>query len=41
VTTAYHTCLFLWAREAEKAVSQGQSAQAARVPAPLAAVLAR
>jgi hypothetical protein len=40
VTTAYHTCLFLWAREAEKAVSQGQSAQAARVPAPLAAVLA-
>jgi hypothetical protein len=40
VTTAYHTCLFLWAREAEKAVSQGQSAQMARVPAPLAAVLA-
>ena len=39
VTTAYHTCLFLWAREAEKAVSQGQSVQAARVPAPLAAVL--
>jgi hypothetical protein len=40
VTTAYHTCLFLWAREAEKAVSHGESAQAARVPAPLAAVLA-
>jgi hypothetical protein len=40
VTTAYHTCLFLWAREAEKAVSQGQTAQTARVPAPLAAVLA-
>ena len=40
VTTAYHTCLFLWAREAEKAVGQGQSAQMARVPAPLAAVLA-
>lgn len=39
-TTAYHTCLFLWAREAEKAVSQGQSAQTARVAAPLAAVLA-
>jgi hypothetical protein len=39
VTTAYHTCLFLWARAAETAVSQGQSAQAARVPAPLAAVL--
>ena len=41
VTTAYHTCLFLWAREAEKAVSQGQSAQTARAPAPLAAVLAQ
>jgi hypothetical protein len=41
VTTAYHTCLFLWAREAERAVSQGQTVQAARVPAPLAAVLAR
>jgi hypothetical protein len=41
VTTAYHTCLFLWAREAEKAVSQGQSVQVARVPAPLAAVLAQ
>ena len=40
VTTAYHTCLFLWAREAEKAVSLGQSVQAAPVPAPLAAVLA-
>ncbi len=39
VTTAYHTCLFLWAREAEKAVSQGQTVQAARVPGPLAAVL--
>ena len=41
VTTAYHTCLFLWAREAEKAVSQGQTAQSARVPAPLATVLAQ
>ena len=40
VTTAYHTCLFLWAREAEQAVGQGQSMQTARVPAPLAAVLA-
>ncbi len=39
VTTAYHTCMFLWAREAEKAVSLGQAAQAARVPGPLAAVL--
>ncbi|MCC6188522.1 MAG: hypothetical protein IT318_05780 [Anaerolineales bacterium] len=41
VTTAYHTCLFLWAREAERAVSQGYSVQSAAVPAPLAAVLAR
>jgi hypothetical protein len=40
VTTAYHTCLFLWAREAERAVSQGQSVQTAAAPAPLAAVLA-
>lgn len=40
VTTAYHTCLFLWAREAEKAVQQGQTVQSARMPAPLAAVLA-
>jgi hypothetical protein len=39
VTTAYHTCLFLWAREAERAVGQGQAVQSAAVPAPLAAVL--
>jgi hypothetical protein len=41
VTTAYHTCLFLWAREAERAVSQGYTVQSAAVPAPLAAVLGR
>jgi hypothetical protein len=41
VTTAYHTALFLWAREAEHAVSLGQSAQSAVAPAPLRAVLAR
>jgi hypothetical protein len=41
VTTAYHTSLFLWAREAERAVGRGQSVRAAAVPAPLAAVLAR
>ncbi len=41
VTTAYHTCLFLWAREAERAVAQGYAVEAAAVPAPLAAVLAR
>ena len=37
-TTAYHTCLYLWAREAEKAQVAGQSIQVA-APAPLAAVL--
>ena len=37
-STAYHTCLYLWAREAEKAQTAGQSIQVA-APAPLAAVL--
>ena len=37
--TAYHTCLFLWARDVEKARAQGQSAPVA-APAPLAAALA-
>jgi len=36
--TAYNTCLFLWARDVEKAQAQGQSMQVA-APAPLAAVL--
>jgi hypothetical protein len=40
VTTAYHTCMFLWARDAERAVEAGQSLQSVRVPAPVAAVLA-
>ncbi|MBI3177272.1 MAG: hypothetical protein HYZ35_04710 [Chloroflexi bacterium] len=39
ITTAYHTCLFIWAREAEKAQVQGQSVAAVRAPAPIAAVL--
>ncbi len=39
VTTAYHTCLFLWARSVEQAVTHGQSAQAVAAPAQLAAVL--
>jgi membrane-anchored glycerophosphoryl diester phosphodiesterase (GDPDase) len=39
IGTAYHTCLFIWAREAEKAQATGQPAQAAQAPAPLAAVL--
>ncbi|NCT21966.1 MAG: hypothetical protein CO094_04485 [Anaerolineae bacterium CG_4_9_14_3_um_filter_57_17] len=36
--TAYHTCLYIWARETEKARAEGQSA-AVLAPAPLAAVL--
>lgn len=39
VTTAYHTCMFLWARNAERAAAQGQSVQATPAPAPVAAVL--
>ena len=37
-TTAYHTCLYLWARDAEKAQLAGQPIQVL-APAPLAAVL--
>jgi hypothetical protein len=36
--TAYHTCLYIWARDAEKAQAVGQPIQIA-APAPLAAVL--
>lgn len=36
--TAYHTCLYLWARDVEKAQAAGGSAQV-QAPAPLAAVL--
>lgn len=36
--TAYHTCLYIWARDTEKAQVEGQSIQVA-APAPLAAVL--
>jgi hypothetical protein len=36
--TAYHTCLYIWARDAERAQIEGQSIQVA-APAPLAAVL--
>jgi hypothetical protein len=36
--TAYHTCLYIWARDAEKAQAVGQPIQVA-APAPLAAVL--
>lgn len=37
--TAYNTCLFLWARDVEKAQAQGQAIQAVPAPAPLAAAL--
>lgn len=36
--TAYHTCLYLWARDVEKAQASGSPAQV-QAPAPLAAVL--
>jgi hypothetical protein len=38
-TTAYNTCLYLWARDVEQASSRGQIAEAVAPPAPLAAVL--
>ena len=37
--TAYHTCLYIWAREVEAARAQGSSVPV-RAPAPLAAALA-
>jgi hypothetical protein len=37
-STAYHTCLYLWARDVEKSQAAGSTAQVA-APAPLAAVL--
>ena len=37
--TAYHTCLYIWAREVETARAQGSSVQV-KAPAPLAAALA-
>ncbi len=38
-TTAYHTCLYLWARDVEKAQQQGQAGISISAPRPLAAVL--
>jgi hypothetical protein len=38
-TTAYHACLYIWARDVEKARQTGQSEQMVRAPAPLAAAL--
>lgn len=37
-STAYHTCLYMWARDVEKAHAKGSTA-AVKAPAPLAAVL--
>lgn len=37
--TAYHTCLYIWAREVEEAKEKGRSAEQVAAPAPLAAVL--
>jgi hypothetical protein len=41
INTAYHTCMFLWAREAEKVQATGQpiTMQTVKMPAPLAAVM--
>jgi hypothetical protein len=38
-TTAYHACLYIWARDVEKARQSGQSDQLVAAPAPLAAAL--
>ncbi len=40
VTTAYHTCLFLWAREVEQARVRGVPDASVAVPAPIAALVA-
>jgi len=37
--TAYHTCLYIWAREVEKAQAAGKVSSQVLAPAPLAAVL--
>ncbi len=37
--TAYHTCLYLWARDVERARQTGKAALKVAAPAPLAAVL--
>jgi hypothetical protein len=38
-TTAYHTCLYLWARDMEKARGQGLAEGTVAAPGPLGAVL--
>lgn len=37
--TAYHTCLYIWARDVEKATAEGRVPAQVQAPAPLAAVL--
>jgi hypothetical protein len=38
-TTAYHTCLYLWARDVERAQSNNLTVQSVNPPAPLAAAM--
>lgn len=38
-TTAYHTCLYIWARDVEKATAEGRAPAQVQAPAPLAAAL--
>lgn len=38
--TAYHACLYIWARDVEKATVEGRAPNQVQAPAPLAAVLA-
>jgi membrane-anchored glycerophosphoryl diester phosphodiesterase (GDPDase) len=38
--TAYHTCLYIWAKEVEKATVEGRATAQIQAPAPLAAALA-
>jgi hypothetical protein len=39
-TTAYHTCLYIWAKDVETATAEGKVPTQVQAPAPLAAVLA-
>lgn len=39
-STSYHACLYIWARDAEKAAAEGREISQVAAPAPLAAALA-
>lgn len=39
INTAYHTTMFIWATNMEKAANEGESAEVVPIPVPLAAVL--